>query len=288
MSTLLDLINQKKQAIQANNRGKTVKPPEGTSSWRILPRWDGDKENPVFWHDFGQHFIKDTKGNLKAVYVCADKTFGSPCPICDAIQHGVMMSPNDEVKNAIEQAKASQRVLINAVNISAEKPDVEILELAPGTFAALLSVITEWGTDSVLSLTGGRAITIERTGKGLQTKYAVQASSRTYDLPEAIMKKATNLDEYVKQQSVEQEKRALANLNQVAGLLGSSGAASAKPDLASVASDLDDLDGTNDIPDTLPAETVTQPAATVAAEPDSTSGGGDDNLDDLMKEIEGL
>jgi len=282
MSKLLDLINQKKQAIQSNNRGRTVKPPEGTSTWRILPRWDGNTDGE-FWHDFGQHFIKDTKGQLKAVYVCTDKTFGQPCQVCDAIQHGIMTSPNDEVKQTIEGAKAAGRVLLNAVNLGGEKIEAAILELSPNVFSQLLSIMGEWGTEEILALKQGRAITIERTGKGLQTKYSLQASSRKTDLPEAIMKQATDLDDYVKQESVEQERRALANLKQVAGLL--SGPASSKPDLASVAAELDDMgaDGTNDIPETVTETKVDAPAAATTAADSDASG-----MDELLKEIEGL
>ncbi|WP_323016359.1 hypothetical protein [Castellaniella sp.] len=292
MSNLMELINQKKQAIQANNRGKTVKPPEGTSSWRILPRWDGDLQG-AFWHDYGQHFIKDTKGNLKAVYVCTDKTYGQPCQVCDAIQHGIMNSADDAIKKAMEEAKSSSRVLLNAVNLGADKPTAEILELSPGTFAQVLGIISEWGVDEMLTLEGGRVVMIERTGKGLQTKYVAQAGAKKADVAEAIFKQATNLDEYVKQESAEQERRAIANLNAVAGLLSAPSAS--KPDLASVAAELDalDADGTDAIqgasgtsPAAEPATAAPQVAEQAATAPAASTGDAD--LDALMKELDGI
>lgn len=285
MSKLMELIKQKKQAIAANDRVRTVKPPEGTSQWRILPRWDGDAEGE-FWQDFGQHYIKDTKGQLKAIYVCTDKTFGRSCEVCEAIQHGIMTSTDDDVKKALEDARSNGRVLVNAIQIGgAEKPKVEILELSPTTLKQLLSIVEEWGIPEVLSLEEGRSVVIERTGKGLQTKYSIQISSKKIKLPPAVMKLATNLHEYVQQESVEQQRRALANLKQVAGLLGAP-AATSKTDLGSVAAELDSLeaDGTNEIKMDLGTAEVEKPAETTGA----SSGGSGYDPDDLLKEIEGL
>ena len=71
-NALMELLKKKKQAMGAHRRAKTVKPGDGTSRFRILPGWD--PENLAFYHDFGQHFIKDLSGEIKAVYMCVDKT----------------------------------------------------------------------------------------------------------------------------------------------------------------------------------------------------------------------
>src|SRR6185369_17798296 len=89
---LLEKIKQKKAAIQQSSgrREKTMKPTPGKSRWRILPTWRSN-EAEQFWHDFGQHFIKNAAGELQAVYVCLSKTYGDerPCEVCESLQHAI-------------------------------------------------------------------------------------------------------------------------------------------------------------------------------------------------------
>ncbi len=224
----MELIAQKKASLKSGNRQKTVKPPEGRSKWRILPGWrtDGD---PTFYHDFGQHFIKDGTDTLKAVYVCVDKTFGKPCEVCGALEHAIKNTSDDTMVELLKKSKASGRVLLNALHVDGDKPtEPQILELSPNTFAEFLNIVQEWGVE-VLDLDGGKDVIIERTGKGLQTKYSLQVAAKSVVVSADTMKKVVNLDEYVAQESEEQAKRALANLNAVAGMLPSPTAA--KPSL---------------------------------------------------------
>lgn len=278
MASLMDLIKQKKAALNSGNRAKTVKPPEGRSRWRILPTWRKAEGETQFWHDFGQHFIKDSTGSLKAVYVCTDKTYGRPCKVCDAIQQGMHATTDDAMVELLKESKASGRVLCNALHIDSDKPgDPHILELSPNTFAAVLSVIEEWG-DKVLSLgADGMDIIIERTGKGLQTKYSVQIAAKSNAAPADVMKRITDLDEYVKQESLEQEQRALTNLSAVAGLLGApstAAGAGAKPSLSTVDDGPDLTNLVDDSPSVSPAQ------AAPSAEPVGSTG--DAELDDML------
>ena len=79
---LMALMKAKKQALK--QKAKTLKPNPGANRYILLPGWRKGEE-AVFWHDFGQHHVKNAAGEIQAVYVCADKTFGNPCPICDAL-----------------------------------------------------------------------------------------------------------------------------------------------------------------------------------------------------------
>lgn len=269
---LMTLIQQKKAAMNSGNRQKTAKPPEGRSKWRILPGWRKDKEDSTFFHDFGQHFIKGMDNQLKAVYVCVDKTYGKPCKICEAIRQGVMSSSDDDVVKVLKDANAASRILLNAIHVDGESQDPQILEVGPKVFSEIINIIQEWG--NILDLDTGKDIVIERTGKGLNTKYSVQVAAKSAPVPASVMGKLHDLDEYVAQESEEQARRALANLSQVAGLLPS--AAASKPALSAVFDD--DPDVTLEIPDGKPAK----PTKEVKSEPEST---GDAELDDLLASL---
>jgi hypothetical protein len=105
---------------------------------------------------------------------------------------------------------------------------------------------------------------------------------------ELTMKKVVNLDDYVAQESEEQAKRALANLNAVAGMLPSPTAA--KPSLADLSVDGVDIDDAALAAIEGVATPVHEGATTVAAAPTPTAAAapastGDSELDDLLAEL---
>src|SRR4051794_21809806 len=115
MSTeaLMKLIADRKASV---SRIKTIKPNPGRNRYRILPGWrkNGD---PTFYHDFGQHFIKNAAGEVKAVFICSDKTFGRPCAVCDSIGEGIRASVSDQQKKMLEDSRANARVLLNVLHL---------------------------------------------------------------------------------------------------------------------------------------------------------------------------
>ena len=297
---LMDLIKQKKASLNSGKRQKTVKPGDGRSRWRILPSWRDPKHPQAgqFWHDFGQHFIKDGTGQLKAVYVCTDKTFGKPCPVCSAIELGMRASSDDDMVELLKNSRANGRILLNALQVDGESPnDPQILEVAPSVFNEILNIITEWG-DEVLDLDAGKDIIIERVGKGLSTKYSVQIAAKSKPVDASVMSRVANLDEYVQQESEEQARRAIANVSAIAGALpapteytprAATGIAAAMADL-----DLDD-DSVLDAPKPVTKRDEAAVAATVATATAAATAAvaeavetGDAELDDLLKELEGL
>lgn len=292
MSSLMELLKNKKQALAANRRAKTVKPEDGRSRWRVLPGWrKADAENAEqFWHDFGAHFIKDQAGELKAIYICTDKTFGKPCSICATVQHAIKNTHDDEMVKLLSESRSTGRVLLNALRVDGENPtEPVILEIPPSVFEGMINIINEWGVET-LDLASGKDFVIERSGKGKNTKYSVQIAAKSAPVDPAVMKKIQNLDEYVAQESEEQAQRALTNFRQVAGLLpagvaGTAAAAlpsaAAKPAMSSMMIDDDDaalaaLEAGTDVP---AAAVATPAAATPAA---ATS---DSELDDLLASL---
>lgn len=305
-NALLELLKKKKQSLTANRRAKTVKPEDGTSRWRILPGWD--EKNPAFFHDFGQHFIKDTMGEIKAVYICVDKTFGKPCSICNELTRAINNTTDDGMVELLKGARASGRVLMNALHISGKDPsEPAILEVAPSVFESIINIVQEWGPE-VLDLKDGKDIIIERNGKGKLTKYTVQVAAKSAAVDPSVMKKVANLDDYVAQESEENANRALSNLSAITGFLPSP-SRTALPTAAHVAtlrdisidaevieeSDADD-DALRALEESTKSEEVKavkpkveakKPEPTPAAAPKVAESTGSSELDDLLAELGG-
>lgn len=222
MSSLLELLRAKKQDLAAGKRRKTIKPAEGSTRFRILPSWRKSPDQP-FWADFGQHFIKNHAGEIQSVYMCTDKTFKKPCAVCEAVKQGIKSATDDATMKILKDASSSARVLVNAIkfNNDGTASDVEILELAPTVFDALVTVMEEWEAagQSLMDPVNGRDVLINRTGSGLNTKYTVMASAKMTPVPAGALDKLHDLDQYVQQESTELATRALNSVRAVAGLL---------------------------------------------------------------------
>jgi hypothetical protein len=315
MSALLELLKNKKQDLAAGKRQKTVKPADGRSRWRILPSWRGAGQQ--FWHDFGQHFVKKPDNSIAAIYICTDKTFGKPCPICDAVSSGIKSATDDATMKLLKDAKSNGRVLVNAMHLDGKEPGkVEILELPPTLFAAIIDIAQEWeeaGETIFGAGNEGKDIIIQREGTGMNTKYTAQIAAKSQVVPADVLTKLHDLDAYVQQESHEQQLRALNSVRAVTGLLpapATSAPSGAMPAAAaaaaSIATELDDPyavatppskpaaavkpagtvkkldDEITDVPD-LPAKaTVAATTAPAAAAVEST---GDADLDDLLNQL---
>lgn len=282
--TALTMV-QKRQAMaqkarseiqeKMGRREKAVKPTEGRSKWRILPSWRG-AEDPDIAHAFGQHFVKDAAGDLKAVHMCLDKTYGKPCPICDALTHAIRNS-DDNTQKLLKESQASGGFLLNALNA---KGEVVLLQLTPTTYEKLLDLMDQYADDGLdlIDINAGFDIIITREGKGMQTKYSINPAPKSTKVPESVLENLTDLDAYVKQMHEETQNKALAVVDMVA-------TGRRLPAPASNANSLDD-DGDLFDDDVLDAEfEEAKPAA--KAKPASKSV-SDSEIDDLLGELDDL
>jgi hypothetical protein len=235
-SSLLQAIRDKKQAMSAGRKERTAKIPDGRSRWKIFGTWRA--EGDQFWHDFGQHFVKNAAGEMKAVYICTDKTFGRPCGICDQIFPALKSAKHNgdtALEKILKGALANGRVLVNAAQLDGKEPNkIVILELAPTAFGMLMTAMEEYidaGQD-VLNPTTGKDFTFTKEGTGLDTKYTVGVSAAFVPWKSEI--KLNDLDEYVKQESSDASLRALNTVRQVAGLLPAPAAASSAAAMSTV------------------------------------------------------
>ena len=60
------LATAKNKSAAIKQRAKTVKPKDGQNKIVLLPGWRKGEEH-VFFHDFGQHYIKNLKKKVKEV-----------------------------------------------------------------------------------------------------------------------------------------------------------------------------------------------------------------------------
>lgn len=265
-SKLLELMKAKKAALKTKD--KTIKPAPGANRYVLLPGWRKGEEH-VWYHDFGQHYIKNAADEIQAVYPCNEAIYGKPCPICDSLNRAMHASSDDETTELLKKAKAGRSFLLNVLALDSEDPTTpQILEVRTTVFGQLVEAVEEWAA-SIFDPEGAQVLTITREGKGLNTKYSVQVSPKKHPVPTAVYGKLANLDEYVHQESDEQKRKALGAIASVAGLLPAP--AGRNPD----------------VPRTVAqeAEEVIETAARAPAPAAAPSPKLDEELDDLLSDL---
>lgn len=261
-SKLMSLMKDKKAAM--TKRDRTVKPHDGKNRIVLLPGWEAGNEH-IYFHDFGQHYIKNAAGDIQAVYPCSDAIFATPCPVCAALADATRNAPDDATIALLTDSKASRRVLLNVLVLDGDKPNEPVIyEVAPSVFGAIVDLIDEWGVEAFK-----REIVIDRSGKGLGTKYTAQISPKTVEVSPATLGKINNLAEYVQQESEEQQRRAIGAIAAVSGHLPAPTTATAA--LTSKPSAGSDREAINAASERVVREE--------AAAPESTE------LDDLLNEL---
>lgn len=249
-------------------KDKTLKPQPGQNRYIILPGWRAE-DRETFFHKFGQHFIKNEAGEIQAVYPCLESTYEQPCPVCSGLAQAMKGAPDDATIELLKSARGSSSFLINVLALdTTEQTTPQILEVRPTVFKGITDAISEWG-EQIFDAETPQIIVISREGTGMNTKYSVQVSPKKVKMPAGVIDKLHNLDEYVKQTSEEQERKALGAIRNVAGLLP----APAKP--AASRAVLAELDDADDAALSAAVERKVGPASPAL----------DEELEDLMAEL---
>jgi hypothetical protein len=272
-SKLMSLMKAKKAALKPKE--KTVKPRPGTNKIVVLGGWRKGEEQQ-FFHEWGQHFIKNAAGEIQAVIPCAEATFGKPCAACDSLNKAMRVTTDDETVELLKGAKSKQGFVLNVIDIDGPTgAEPVIYELGKSAFTQLVDTIEEWG-EKLFDPVAPQIVVIQRDGKGLNTKYTVQVSPKTYTLPAGTASKLHNLDEYVAQENEEQTRRAISAISSVAGLLPPAAPSADKP--KSLAAP--ELDGDDELRE-LEMRNVK-----VEAAPAGASVALNEELDDLLGDLE--
>ena len=277
----LSKLQAKLATVKASmvKKDKTIKPQPGANRYIILPGW-AKEAREVFYHEFGQHFIKNEAGEIQAVYPCLEATYGQPCPVCNGLAQAMKSAPDDATVEVLKEARGSKSFLFNVLALdTAEQATPQILEVRSTVFKGIIDAIEEWG-EQIFSDETPQILVVNREGKGLNTKYTVQVSPKKVKMPSNVLDKLHDLDEYVKQTNEEQERKALGAIRNVAGLLpapamGVASASKAGRTATASMSELDDAD------DAALTAAVERPSSKSAAAPAL-----DAELDDILQELE--
>lgn len=199
---LMKLMKNAKNKYSHGNKAISLK--EGKTVVRILPAKDGGK----FWEELGVHWIKTEKdGKPVAVVGCKDVVHEEPCEICTAIAKAAEVAKaayDDDALEIIKEWGVKKRVLFNALIRSgtdaSEAP--QVLDLTPTTASAVWGVIAQYQEDdiNVLDPATGMDFIIERTGKGLNTKYTVMPAPKSKPVPKDALDKLVDLKAYIEKE----------------------------------------------------------------------------------------
>lgn len=219
MATLAERIAAKQRELTIGD--KHDKPIAGKVEIRILPSWRGPGED--FWQDWGIHWVKNPGDDkAKAVHMCLAKTFGEPCPICDALDVASRTASDDLEIQAIKDSSASQRFLFNVINITKNGPDSDpvIFEVPMGLANEIFSIMGDFG--DITDLENGHNLIINGTGEGMKRKYSATPKKDPSKVSKAQAAKVANLDEHVQQQNQKKMMEAINAVNMITGVVGSS------------------------------------------------------------------
>ena len=216
LAKLQEMMKKKKAALKS--KAKTIKPKPGANRYILLQGWRSGQEE-VLYHEFGQHYIKDAAGQIQAIYPCEEATHGKPCAVCQGLNHAIRQTTDDDTVKLLQEARASQSFLFNVLALDSDDPNTpQILEVRKGVTQQIIELVEEWA-EGVFDPANPQIITINRDGSGLNTKYNASISPKRHPLPKGVLERLHNLDEYVSQESEEQQQRALSAIRTNAGLL---------------------------------------------------------------------
>lgn len=243
---------------------------DGRNNIRILPSWRGPGQD--FWRNAGKHWFKDATGAIKAVAVCNYATHDHKCDLCEAIFNGIRSADDDMTIKLLEKAKAGKRVMVNALLLDSDAPDVpRLLELPWGVFhgrkgaGGIHDYIAGDMYPNLVNLKDGMVLTINKQGTGMDTTYTIMKVTPGKPLPVDIMKGVANLDRFVEERNPNAHKEALAF---IAALTGGSVGGTRATSRAEMG-DIETIDLDDDIPFDRPAAKTTAPAAGKGSTPSS-------------------
>jgi hypothetical protein len=200
MTKLMALVTAKQKE---NQKLSVIRPKAGQNRYVLLPGWD-ENNREIFWHDFGDHWIKDFhnvnssgKPAIVANVICEEKTRKAECPICNLVREGLSRCKTDEEAAFLRSNYASkQGYLLNVLALDSETPtEPQVLHVGRTVFEQILALVGSWG-GAIFDASNPQIVTITRSGAGLSTSYIVQVSPEKYALKKGIIEKIHNLDDF--------------------------------------------------------------------------------------------
>lgn len=299
----------------SRSSGKRIKPKEGVNRYRIIA--PTQKQAPwvsadgQFWAECGVHWIKATEdGKPLAVVGCDSVVNQKPCEICTAIDQAIASAIDEESKKLYEGWKARTSIFVNVLDRSkgsSNPDDVQILELTTTTWGKVMGVIAQFGEEGedILSPTTGMDIVITRSGKGLNTEYAVNTAPGQNHKPVTAdqIKAAIDLNDHIQKEFFRgDETKALAAIGQISGVsyaprLAASNRtptraitsqAAAVEDADAEEAALEALEEEEAAPAAAPAKAEAKPAAAPAKPAAPAEASVEEDMDDILAGLDDI
>jgi hypothetical protein len=240
----------------AANQSKGLKPYKfkaGTTKFRILPAKTDDPTDPgKFERRYGQTYLKSFDNKNIGSIGDREITYGQADPIRDLLWAANREAGTKELKDHYYGMIAKPRIAFNALILtdSDQDPTTPVLvDVSESAFDGILAQAEVWadaqGKD-IFSLADGHIFQVEKTGTGMDTSYTFTATPQPAPLNPAILEKLIDLDAWIQSKFEGAEQRCLEALQKLnaaaglsfsppAGLLGSSAAPAAVPQIAAPA-----------------------------------------------------
>lgn len=211
MTSISELLKKKKQQI-VDKRVGTKNPykfKNGVTTIRILPTWRTEGE-PVFFHPFGQSFIKNMDGKVLAVIGAKNIAYEEDDAVQNLINLAKAGSTTDAQRKHWDDARAKPRQLLNALVLDDKEVDPNVAEIISISETQLEQIIDQVDLngimDEFLDLKNGFNLKVSRAGSGFNTKYTFVFDRKPSEVNPSVMETAIDLDAYVRSQMTDTDR----------------------------------------------------------------------------------
>lgn len=225
---LKQLMAQKANKYKQTGNAKKLK--EGRNVIRVIAPKPGEapwvKEEMAIYRDLGVHWIKMSKdGKPVAVVGNSEICYDRPSEIAAAVDAAIASAYDEDSKELYQSWKARASVLVNLVDRTDDT--VDVWELPKGVWGSIMDLWNLYAEQDfdIFDNQTGLDIAINRSGKGLNTKYDVQAMPVVPGKPfKAVtldqVQGAKDLDAFIESNYFRgDEQKALNAIAQVSGIV---------------------------------------------------------------------
>lgn len=240
---VLERARAKREAYKVNQAGrtKTYKFKPGKTLISLLPLHD-EVDKPAsernYYREYGMHFIKNRKDEFVVSVGDRSLTYGEDCPVRDGLVDMIRYANSigdDELAEQAKKSLAKKNVLIGVFvhkNTEGKEEGAQLISISESLHDQFLAVIEEYAAedlDAPLRWEDRLCFIVEREGTGAtDTRYKVLPAAKRMTVEPSVMTSAVGLDEYIKGQFDEAEKKALSYISSITGKsIEGSGAAAA-------------------------------------------------------------